>query len=76
MRGEAKTPCISLRSLCSLVLCPAFCLWVKCRPGGIFNHPVFSFRPSQWLSGKRIRLPIQEIQETCLRSLGQEDPLE
>ena len=29
-----------------------------------------------WLSGKRILLPTQEIQETLIQSLGLEDPLE
>ena len=28
------------------------------------------------LSGKRIHLPVKEMQETWVRSLGQEDPLE
>ena len=31
---------------------------------------------STWLSGKRICLPMQETQETQVRSLGWEDPLE
>ena len=30
----------------------------------------------RWLSGKRIYLPMQEIQETQVPSLDQEDPLE
>ena len=30
----------------------------------------------RWVSGWRIRLPKQETQETWVRSLGQEDPLE
>ena len=30
----------------------------------------------RWLSGKRIHLWMQEIQETQVPSLGQEDPLE
>ena len=30
----------------------------------------------RWLSGKRIHLPMQEIQETQVPSLDQEDPLE
>ena len=30
----------------------------------------------RWLSGQRICLPVQEMQETWVRSLGQEDPLE
>ena len=29
-----------------------------------------------WLSGKRILLPTQKIQETLIQSLGLEDPLE
>ena len=29
-----------------------------------------------WLSGYRTHLPVQELQETWVRSLGQEDPLE
>ena len=29
-----------------------------------------------WLSGKRIYLPKQELQETLVRSLGPENPLE
>ena len=33
-------------------------------------------RACLWLSGKEIRLPVQEIQEMCVRFLGQEDPLE
>ena len=30
----------------------------------------------RWLSGKRVRLQMQETQETEVRFLGQEDPLE
>ena len=30
----------------------------------------------RWLSGKRTHLAVQEMQETWVRSLGQEDPLE
>ena len=33
-------------------------------------------RLSRWLSSKKICLPIQELQETQVQSLGQEDPLE
>ena len=29
----------------------------------------------RWLSGKRIPLPVQELQETWVQSLDQEDPL-
>ena len=29
----------------------------------------------RWLSGKRIPLPLQELQETWVQSLDQEDPL-
>ena len=31
---------------------------------------------TDWRSGKRICLPVQEMQETWFQSLGQEDPLE
>ena len=47
----------------------------------LFSHcpyvtsPKLSWLP-RWLSGKKIHLPIQEIQETRVRSLDQEDPLE
>ena len=30
----------------------------------------------RWLSGKELRLPMQEMQETWVSSLGQEDTLE
>ena len=30
----------------------------------------------RWLSGQRARLPMQEAQETPVRSLGRDDPLE
>ena len=30
----------------------------------------------RWFSGKRIRLPMQEPQETQVQSLGREEPLE
>ena len=33
-------------------------------------------RASQLISGKRIHLPMQEMQETRVQSLGQEHPLE
>ena len=48
----------------------------------LLSHPV-GFKSSLTLeelpgglSGKRIHLPVQEMQETWVRSLGQEDPLE
>ena len=31
---------------------------------------------SRWFSGKRIHLPMQEMEEMWVRSWGQEDPLE
>ena len=30
----------------------------------------------RWLSGEKIYLPVQEMQETWIWSLGREDPLE
>ena len=38
--------------------------------------PLATHKTFLWLSGKRIQLPIQEMQETQVRSLDQEDPLE
>ena len=40
----------------------------------LFEHIQVGF--PRWLSGKRIRLPMQETREILIRSLGQEDPLE
>ena len=38
--------------------------------------PCFYLGLPWWHGGKRICLPMQETQETWVRSLGQEDPLE
>ena len=38
----------------------------------IINYPIYLFIPS----GKDFHLPMQEIQEMQVRSLGREDPLE
>ena len=50
---------------------PAFCSDV---PGIIITSSPDGF--PRWLSGKRIRLPMQKTQEMWVRSLGWEDPLE
>ena len=44
----------------------------------ISQHSLFAlFLPiPYWLSGKKILLPTQEMQETKVQSLGREDPLE
>ena len=37
---------------------------------------VFIFGKIPILPGSRTRLPVQEMKETCVQSLGREDPLE
>ena len=63
----------------------AVAYWVPTDPGSS-SFSVVSFAFSYWSRGsqgfpdgpviKRIRLPMQEVQETLVRSLGPEDPLE
>ena len=49
-----------------------------CKESGTIERLIFTFYKElpRLLSGKRICLPVQQMQETWVQSLGQEDPLE
>ena len=45
-------------------------------PLGLWRKSNHVIQLSKQLSGRRIHLPVQEMQETCIQPLGREDPLE
>ena len=53
-----------------------FYIFLFSLPLGLWKKSNHVIQLPKQLSGRRIRLPMQEMQETCIQPLGQEDPLE